>query len=258
MNKIDCIYILNLKKERERLKQCLMLLADEEIYIPIKIFPGIHWRSEQFKNEVYEKVVTYSKKWQENDGNPMKYGQIAGSYSHIRILQDALKNNYQSILMLEDDVYCNKIGDLQKEINKYHRLIRVHNDFDLYYIGREKIHQKEEQNYKDTEYIIPGYSWNAHAVIFSKQCIQKLLNTSILQNLIPFDEFLPLCYGDSNCKNLKYFQSLFPKIINAVSSNDYKKVYQCLYESSRYKHLIKEYTTTDIDNSDYVNKQTIY
>ena len=38
MQKIDCIYIINLKKERSRLKQTLMLLADEEIYIPIKIF----------------------------------------------------------------------------------------------------------------------------------------------------------------------------------------------------------------------------
>ena len=46
MDKIDCIYILNLKKERSRLKQCLMLLADEEIYIPIKVFPGIYWDTE--------------------------------------------------------------------------------------------------------------------------------------------------------------------------------------------------------------------
>ena len=48
MQKIDCIYIINLKKERARLKQTLMLLADEEIHIPIKIFEATHWKSEFF------------------------------------------------------------------------------------------------------------------------------------------------------------------------------------------------------------------
>ena len=48
MQKIDCIYIINLKKERSRLKQTLMLLADEEIHIPIKIFEATHWKSEFF------------------------------------------------------------------------------------------------------------------------------------------------------------------------------------------------------------------
>ena len=49
MQKIDCIYIINLKKERSRLKQTLMLLADEEIHIPIKIFEATHWKSEFFE-----------------------------------------------------------------------------------------------------------------------------------------------------------------------------------------------------------------
>ena len=111
----------------------------------------------------------------------------------------------------------------------------------------------KEQPFKNTPYTIAGYSWNAHAVIFSRDCIEKLLNTKILENLIPFDEFLPLCYGDCQCKESDFFQSLFPKIITAVSSNDYKKVYQCTYHSSRYKHLINEYTMTDIDNSDYIS-----
>ena len=253
MEKIDCIYILNIQKERERLKQCLLLLADEEIHIPIKIFPGIYWDTDVFRNEVFDKEVTYSREWRENDGSPMKYGQVAGSYSHIRILQDAYKNNYKTILMLEDDVYCDNIGTLRKEINKYHRLIKEHNDFDLYYIGRVKMNPSKEQPFKNTPYTIAGYSWNAHAVIFSRDCIEKLLNTKILENLIPFDEFLPLCYGDCQCKESDFFQSLFPKIITAVSSNDYKKVYQCTYHSSRYKHLINEYTMTDIDNSDYIS-----
>ncbi len=51
MQKIDCIYIINLKKERARLKQTLMLLADEEIHIPIKIFEATHWEIRIFRKK---------------------------------------------------------------------------------------------------------------------------------------------------------------------------------------------------------------
>lgn len=253
MDKIDCIYILNIKKERERLKQCLMLLADEEIYIPIKVFPGTYWGSDIFRNEVYEKIAIPSEKWKEIDGKPLKIGQVAGSYSHIMILQDAQKNNYKTILMLEDDVYCNNIGELKHEISKYNRLIQKYNDFDIYYLGKEKVIKNEyEEKYKDTNALLTGYSWNAHAVIFSKNCIDKLLNTPILHHIIPFDEFLPLCYGKSQCVEKEYYEKLFPKIITALSSDTFNKVYQCSYESSRYNHLIDNYTLTDIDNTNFI------
>tara|TARA_Y100001970_G_C13959094_1_gene712227 strand:- start:111 stop:872 length:762 start_codon:yes stop_codon:yes gene_type:complete len=253
MEKIDCIYILNLKKERDRLKQCLLLLADEELYIPIKVFPGVYWDSDVFRNEVYEKVAIPSKKWKERDGKPLKIGQVAGSYSHIMILQDAQKNNYKTFLMLEDDVYCNNIGELKHEISKYNRLIQKHNDFDIYYLGKEKVNKDEcEDKYKDTNALLTGYSWNAHAVIFSKNCIEKLLNTPILDHIIPFDEFLPLCYGKSQCVEKEYYEKLFPKIITALSSDTYDKIYQCTHQSSRYKHLIEEYTITDIEDSTFI------
>tara|TARA_Y100001970_G_C14155291_1_gene815164 strand:- start:526 stop:1293 length:768 start_codon:yes stop_codon:yes gene_type:complete len=255
MEKIDCIYILNLKKERQRLKQCLMLLADEEIYIPIKIFPGTYWNTNHFKNEIYQKEAIPSESWKEKDGSPLKIGQVSCCYSHLKLLEDAQKNNYKTILLLQDDVYCNTIGEIKNEISKFHRLIRKYNDFDLYYIGKEKVDRAErEQYYKDTNYLLTGYSWNAHAVIFSKSCIEKLLNTTILQNIIPFDEFLPLCYGKSQCSEKEYYEKLFPKIITALSSDTFQKVYQCTYDSSRYKHLINEYTTTDIEDSYLIHK----
>ena len=253
MDKIDCIYILNLKKERSRLKQCLMLLADEEIYIPIKIFPGVYWGTEYFQNEIFEKEAIPSEQWKEKDGSPLKLGQVACCYSHLKLLENAYQNNYKTILLLQDDVYSDTIGGLKEEIIKYHHLITKVNDFDLYYIGKEKVIKEEvEERYKGTNALITGYSWNAHAVIFSRNCIEKLLNTSIFQNIIPFDEYLPICYGKSQCIEKEYYEKLFPNHLIALSSDTFQKVYQCTYHSSRYKHLIEEYTTTDIDDSSHI------
>ena len=253
MNKIECIYILNLKKERSRLKQCLMLLADEEIYIPIKIFPGIYWNTDYFRNEIYEKEAIPCKKWKELNGSPLKLGQVSCCYSHLKLLEDAFKNNYKTILLLQDDVYCNNIGELKKEINKYHNIISKRNDFDIYYIGKVKVNKEEKENkYKDTNALLTGYSWNAHAVIFSRNCIEKLLNTSIFQNIIPFDEYLPICYGKSQCIEKEYYKNLFPNNLIALSSDTYNKIYQCSHNSSRYKHLIEKYTITDIEDSTFI------
>jgi GR25 family glycosyltransferase involved in LPS biosynthesis len=253
MDKIECIYILNLKKERSRLKQCLMLLADEEIYIPIKIFPGIYWDSDIFRNEIYDKIAIPSKQWKEINGKYLSLGQVACCFSHIELLKDAQKSGYKTILLLQDDVYCNNIGELKHEISKFNRLIQKYNDFDIYYLGKEKVIKDEyEKKYKDTNALLTGYSWDAHAVIFSKKCIDKLLNTPILENIIPFDEFLPLCYGKSQCFEKEYYEKLFPKIITAISSDTFQKVYQCEHNNSRYKHLIDKYTLTDIDNSNLI------
>ena len=252
MQKIDCIYIINLKKERSRLKQTLMLLADEEIHIPIKIFEATHWKSEFFENNVYEKEIYYSQIWREN-GNKIRKGQIACCYSHLKLLQDAVDNNYQTILLLQDDVYCDSVGQLKKEIEKFHDLIQKHNDFDLYYVGKQKVYPLlEEARFRDTFFLETEYCYNAHCLIFSRECCQKLLRTKIWDYIVPFDEFLPLCFGKSKCANLQYFQKLFPKIITALSSDSFSNVYQCTHASSRYNHLVDQYSFTDISESDFV------
>ena len=252
MQKIDCIYIINLKKERSRLKQTLLLLADEYLHIPIKIFEATYWDSEFFKNELYENKIHYSKIWREN-GNKIKKGQIACCYSHLQLLQDVVDNNYQTILLLQDDVYCENIGDLKDEIDKFHNLIQKHNDFDLYYVGKQKVFSNiEEKKFRDTDILETEYCYNAHCLIFSRECCLKLLNTDIRNNIIPFDEFLPLCFGKSMCANLEYFSDLFPKIITALSSDTFSKMYQCTHYSSRYKHLVDTYSFTDISESEIV------
>tara|TARA_A100001015_G_C15020712_1_gene727849 strand:+ start:83 stop:865 length:783 start_codon:yes stop_codon:yes gene_type:complete len=257
MNNIECIYIINLEKERSRLKQTLMLLADEEIFIPIKIFRGTYWDTKEFKNDILNKEIRVSNFWENESnslpgqqGNKLKLGQAACCYSHMKLLEDVVKNNYKTILLLQDDVYCNNIGELKLEIDKYHNLIKKHNDFDLYYIGKQPVFRGiKEKKYKDTNFLETEYCWNCHAVIFSLNCCKKLLNTQIFNEVIPFDEFLPLCFGKSRCKNKDHFEYIFPPIIKALSSDTYNKVFQVLYSSSRYKHLIESYSTTDISDS---------
>lgn len=250
MQNIQCIYILNLKKDRERLKHCLMVLADEEIYIPIKIFDGTYWKTNEFENLYKNGIISHSNQWKEFNGEKINKGAVACCYSHFKLLQDAVNNNYQTILVLEDDVYSKQKGDLRKEIDKFHHLINKYDDFDMYYLGKVKVNSiLSENKFRDTNFVESTYSWNSHSIIYSKECCIKLLNTKILSNIIPYDEFLPLCYGKSGCLNQQYFKKLFPKIITALASDTINNIHQVSRPNSRYIEYTKDWSITNIDDS---------
>ena len=50
-------------------------------------------------------------------------GQIACCYSHLQLLEDVIKNDYKTILMLQDDVFFEEEGQLRYEIDKFHNII---------------------------------------------------------------------------------------------------------------------------------------
>lgn len=73
----------------------------------------------------------------------LRPGQVGCLLSHQNILKDAIKNNYNNILVLEDDVIFHK--DFHNEFKKkYKYLIDIEKNFDLIYLGA---HQKH--NWKD-------------------------------------------------------------------------------------------------------------
>jgi len=267
MQKIDCIYIINLEKRKTRLKRTFTLLADEYLDIPIKVFKATYWDSKEFKENILNKKVKYSKQWKnentyaENDTTgyhskfrPISMGQIACCYSHLQLLEDVIKNDYKTILMLQDDVFFEEEGQLRYEIDKFHNIISKHNDFDLYYMGKSKVWTNAyEEKFRDTSALVTEYCWNAHCIIFSQECCKKLLNTKIYEEMIPFDEFLPLCFGKSSCENVEYFKNVYPKIITALSTDTFDKIIQRVSDSTRYPELYQDPNETDIIHSPYMS-----
>ena len=99
---IDQIYVINMDKDHERLK-----ILDKKMrklgleYIRVS---GID------SEKIYSKYKNKTK---------LKPGQLGCLLSHINVLEDAIKNKYKNILVLEDDVYFIKIfmKNLKKNMN---------------------------------------------------------------------------------------------------------------------------------------------
>jgi glycosyl transferase family 25 len=88
--------------------------------------------------------------------------------SHIWCLEDAKKNNYNNILIFEDDVTFNDeiISSFEKQ------KIEIPQDFDIFYLGYHI-----NKGYKYDEFLLKTLSAQCtHSYIVSKKCINYILN----------------------------------------------------------------------------------
>jgi glycosyl transferase family 25 len=190
---VDNVYLINMDKDTNRLekvtKEC------KKFNINFERFSGVN-PLKLSKKELNKYV---SKTCQ----NICPNGLIGGGVSHMKIYEDALKNNYKNILVLEDDVYFS--DELYEELNN--AMLELPEDYDILYLGcfgicnkkqvynmnlyfifnlliyllskfkskcKNECEKKLNNNYK---YIhIPELPLSAHAMIISKKGCKKLLN----------------------------------------------------------------------------------
>jgi len=185
---VDNVYLINMDKDTERLekvtKECKKFNINFERFNgvdPLKL-------SKKELNKYVSKICQ----------NICPNGIIGCGVSHMKIYEDAIKNNYKNILVLEDDVYFS--DELYKELNK--AMIELPKDYDILYLGclgwynkqpkynidlynllyyllskcksTCKNNNKLNNNYK---YIhVPELPLSAHAMMISNKGCKKLLN----------------------------------------------------------------------------------
>jgi len=172
-------------------------------------------------------------------GKPMPAGMIGCSWSHKLIYEDVIKNNYQKVLILEDDIIINK-----QAITQFASALKeLPANWELLYLGYDKNEElKAELNLKKVIYHLQrffglikythtmisnlyakkvtdkiftaGYHDHTHAYAITNVAAQKL---NELQTPIKFFPDNLLAYAVTN-NILKGF-IVKPKMINQLSQN---------------------------------------
>jgi glycosyl transferase family 25 len=187
---VDNVYLINMDKDTERLdsvtKEC------KKFNINFERFSGIN--PLKLSEEELDKYVTKTCQ------NICPNGLVGCAISHMKIYEDALKNNYKNILVLEDDVYFD--DDLYEELDK--AMSELPEDYDILYLGclgwcdKKQVYNmdlyyllfyflskcKSECNDEcknkkimNNKYIhVPEIALTAHAMIISNKGCRKLLN----------------------------------------------------------------------------------
>jgi collagen beta-1,O-galactosyltransferase len=162
---------------------------------------------------------------------PLKAGEIGCAIAHATSWADAFNKNSEFCIILEDDIcfsesFCEQVDSALRRLST--------ELWDILYLGRLPL----ESDKGDLDFLsIPGYSHCSYGYILSRTGIQKALDTDLLSDIIPIDEFLPAMYMDHPRRDVA---ARYRRCMNAFSFNP------CIVEQ-----LPKDMAGSDTESSEY-------
>ena len=203
---IDCIYIIALhsnaeiiEKWKDQIKSKLFIDYDGKL--AIKNGRNGNEITEEWLDsrnlKIYNdwKLEDSDNSWWSRD---MSAGELGCSLSHYEIWKNAKEQNFERILVLEEDFLIQSEFTM-KMVND------LPDDWDMVYFGRNLINGNEDKKVNDS-FVKPGKSYNSHAYILSASGIDKIMNNKFDQNIIPVDEYLICNYQKHERKDLHFFE----------------------------------------------------
>ncbi len=243
----DKIYVITLKRATHRHEHLIKELeglnytifyGQDKLEFDIKDLE----RKNIYNEELARKHHRYHK--------PMPAGMIGCSWSHKLIYEEVIRNNFQKILIMEDDIVIDK-----QTIKLFsHALNDLPKDWELFYLGYDKHEQIKPLDYlkigvyhlqrflgmlkynhtiignlypkKITKYICTaGYHDHTHAYAITTAGAEKL---NQLQTPIKFFPDNLLAYAATNEIIKSYIVK--PKMINQLSQNPEKRIYSFIHD----------------------------
>ena len=201
--KLDKVYVITLDHSQENYDSIVGRINRIGLPsgTPYQIIQAINGR--QVLTDYEDRIrlgVSFYESWNIGQGSdwwsrPVTVGEAGLTLSKIKIWEEAYQHGYENVMILEDDFDPREGLDwtIFDELENY--------DWDLIYLGR--ILQTVFEQVKDhrvglQNFVKPGFSYQTHAYILSKEGIKKLVETNVAtlrRNLIPADEFLPATYA---------------------------------------------------------------
>jgi GR25 family glycosyltransferase involved in LPS biosynthesis len=172
---VDKVYVINLENDKEKLKSVSKKLENQ--HIVFERFDAIDGSSIKNDNRLTEFCNNYCTN-----------GIKGCALSHKTVWENALKNNYEAIAVLEDDIIFNKNFNTILQLN-YHS---IPNDFDIIYLGsafncgdtslynsiNEKINGIHNTRINENILKVNGCG-GFYGYIISKKCIENILKEKV-------------------------------------------------------------------------------
>lgn len=138
-------------------------------------------------------------------GRVITYGEIGCFMSHYNIWTDVIANNYEKVVVFEDDVrfepyFRTKMQHLLAEINS----LRL--DWDLIFLGRKILSGMSEPWLENSNVLLHvNYTYWTLGYMLSHSGANKLIAEEPLTKIVPVDEYLPIMYDKHPKEDWKSF-----------------------------------------------------
>lgn len=189
---LNKIYMINLERRNDRKVKMEYCLG--ELGIDYKWIKGVDGRAidtQYLTNKGIKMMPEFSEPYH---GRALTFGEIGCFMSHYNIWEDLVKNNHETVLILEDDIrfepfFREKLQNLFQEIE------RLELDWDLIFLGRKILHNSNEPWVEGSKLLVDvGYTYWTLAYLLNIRGAKKLLEEKPLGKMVPVDEYLPIMY----------------------------------------------------------------
>jgi hypothetical protein len=133
----------------------------------------------------------------------LKKGEVGCMLSHISVLKEAYENGEDYVLILEQDF---------KAVSKFDINTLPDGTWDICFLGRSQ--NGPDQAEINDDFVIPGYTYNAHAILYRRSGIEKILQGKPERYIMPWDEYLSATFSDHPRSDLSFIW----KDVNAIAT----------------------------------------
>nr|XP_048717959.1 procollagen galactosyltransferase 2 isoform X2 [Caretta caretta] len=211
----DEIFMINLKRRKDRRDRMLRTLYEQEIAVNIvEAVDGKALNTSQLKALNIDMLPGYQDPY---SSRPLTRGEIGCFLSHYYIWKEVVNRELEKTLVIEDDVrfehqFKRKLMKLMDDIEQ------VQLDWELIYIGRKRMQvQRPEKAVPNVMNLVEAdYSYWTLGYAISFEGAQKLIGAEPFSKMLPVDEFLPIMYNKHPVEKYKeYYESRDLKAFSA-------------------------------------------
>uniref|UniRef100_A0A9L0RMY4 Collagen beta(1-O)galactosyltransferase 2 n=2 Tax=Equus TaxID=9789 RepID=A0A9L0RMY4_HORSE len=211
----DEIFMINLKRRKDRRDRMLRTLYEQEIEVKIvEAVDGKALNTSQLKALNIEMLPGYRDPY---SSRPLTRGEIGCFLSHYSVWKEVIDRELEKTLVIEDDVrfehqFKKKLMKLMDDID------RAQLDWELIYIGRKRMQVKEPEKAVPNvvNLVEADYSYWTLGYVISLEGAQKLVGANPFGKMLPVDEFLPIMYNKHPVAEYKeYYESRDLKAFSA-------------------------------------------
>ena len=213
---LDKIYLLNLERRDDK-KNKMMIKINENKYLNNKVEIIYAIDGENPDNYLDCKEDINISDWVNPfTGNSITNGEIGCALSHFNMWKNIVENKFNKVLIIEDDVDIH--NNFEVELREYFNQIENNNiNYDLFYLSRKCFSNDLKQLSKNISKCCLSY-WTCGYII-TYEGAKKLVESNYLKNVIPVDEFLPICYLNDKLELDKYKYNI--ENFNAIVGEPY-------------------------------------
>lgn len=183
------VYVINLRRRTDRgqsISQELLRVGVDDWAFGADIgceFDGLCIKQELARYSFFPwKINSQNEYWNRN----INVGEICCVLAHHCVWKHAFISGEPWCLVVEDDaVFKSNMPDIVS--GAVLSLCTSHPDWDILYVGRERLGA-------DTGVgggiVRPGYTYGTHGYALSRAGLYKLLNSNLLDSIMPLDEYL--------------------------------------------------------------------